>query len=112
MAELALFDVANPDLVSGNRAATTVPTQALYLMNNDFFLNQARKIAQSVASEKDEDSRIRQLYQKVLNRPAGYLDIKRAKEFLNVFSADTRPEEALGHFAHLLLVSTEFLFLD
>ena len=112
VAELALFDVANPDLVSGNRAATTVPTQALYLMNNDFFLNQARKIAQSVASEKDEDSRIRQLYQKVLNRPAGYLDIKRAKEFLNVFSADTRPEEALGHFAHLLLVSTEFLFLD
>ena len=112
VAELSLFDVANPDLVSGNRAATTVPTQALYLMNNDFFLAQAKAIAKVAAQEKDADARIKHLYEKILNRPAGYLDLKRAREFLDAFNSKTQPEEALSHFAHLLLVSTEFLFLD
>ena len=44
------FDMANPDLPTGKRAATTVPTQALYLMNNDFFLLQAKAIAQTAVS--------------------------------------------------------------
>ncbi|MGB0582576.1 MAG: DUF1553 domain-containing protein, partial [Limisphaerales bacterium] len=111
VAELALFDAANPDLVSGARAATTVPTQALYLLNNSFFLTQAKEIGKAAAANPDLDAQIFHLYQKILNRPAGYLEIKRAREFLNSF-ADTNPEEALSHFAHLLLVSTEFLFLN
>ena len=30
--ELEIFDVANPEMVSGDRPLTTVPTQALYLL--------------------------------------------------------------------------------
>ena len=112
VAELSLFDVANPDLVSGSRAATTVPTQALYLMNNDFFLTQAKAIAKEASARNDNEARIKYLYEKILNRPADYLDIKRATEFLSTFDSTTKTETALGHFAHLLLVSTEFLFLD
>jgi len=112
VAELALFDVANPDLVTGQRSATTVPTQALYLMNHEFFLDQARLIAREAASRQDPDARVDFLYRKILNRPAGYLDLKRARGFLEGFSPDTAPEEPLSHLAHLLLVSTEFLFLD
>jgi hypothetical protein len=113
VAELSLFDVANPDLVSGARAATTVPTQALYLLNNEFFITQAKAIAKEAATEPVAEEQIKFVYTKILNRPAGYLEIKRAREFLNSFDhAKDKPEEPLSHFAHLLLVSTEFLFLD
>jgi len=113
VAELSLFDVANPDLVSGARAATTVPTQALYLLNNEFFVAQAQAISKEAATKQDTKERIQFLYAKILNRPAGYLEIKRAREFLDsIENEKAKPEEALGHFAHLLLVSTEFLFLD
>ena len=81
-------------------------------MNNDFFLTQAKAIAKEATAKGDTDARIKHLYDKILNRPAGYLDLKRARQFLEAFDNDAKPEDALGHFAHLLLVSTEFLFLD
>lgn len=113
VAELSLFDVANPDLVSGARASTTVPTQALYLLNNEFFLTQAKVIAREAATRDGLEDQIKHLYTKILNRPAGYLEIRRAREFLDTFEGEkTKHEEALSHFVHLLLVSTEFLFLD
>ncbi|MBU6178686.1 MAG: DUF1549 domain-containing protein, partial [Verrucomicrobia bacterium] len=45
--ELALFDGANPDLVTGRRNDTTVPTQALYLLNSGFLLKEAKAVAKS-----------------------------------------------------------------
>ena len=38
---LALFDFADPSLVTGERATTTGPAQALYLMNSPFVIRQA-----------------------------------------------------------------------
>jgi Ca2+-binding EF-hand superfamily protein len=42
---LAAFDFAEPNNVGGHREATNVPTQALYLLNNDFVTAQARHFA-------------------------------------------------------------------
>ena len=109
VAELAVFDAANPDLVSGARATTTVPTQALYLLNSDFFLKQSAEIgkfAHSAAS--GPASQITWLYQRILNRAPTGEESQQAVAFLG----DSSDAESLGHFAHLLLASTEFLFLD
>jgi len=38
---LHLFDFADPNLISGKREVTTVPSQALYLMNSEFALQSA-----------------------------------------------------------------------
>ncbi|MFO0919116.1 MAG: PSD1 and planctomycete cytochrome C domain-containing protein [Planctomycetaceae bacterium] len=54
---LGVFDLADPNLIVGKRDVTTVPTQALFLMNNPFVLNQAERMAQRVleASKSDVD---------------------------------------------------------
>ncbi len=107
--ELEVFDAANPDLVSGRRATTTAPTQALYLLNSDFFLQQSAdigKFAHTAAANKA--TQVTWLYQRILNRQATSDELSMATEFIGEESTP----ETLGHLAHLLLISTEFLFLD
>ncbi len=48
---LEQFDVANPNLVTGDRDVTNVPLQALYLMNGPFVQEQAAALAQRLAKE-------------------------------------------------------------
>ena len=40
------FDFASPDATSARRHVTTVPQQALFLMNNPFVIEQARQLAE------------------------------------------------------------------
>ena len=42
---LRTFDFATPDTHSPKRFVTTVPQQALYLMNNPFVVEQAKRLA-------------------------------------------------------------------
>ena len=42
---LNLFDFADPSLMAGKREVTTVPSQALYLMNSDFAIESAEAMA-------------------------------------------------------------------
>ena len=107
--ELEVFDAANPDLVSGRRATTTVPTQALYLLNSDFFLQQSAEIgkfAHTAAANKA--TQITWLYQRILNRPATDEELSMAADFIG----ENSNPQSLADFAHLLLISTEFLFID
>ena len=43
---LALFDFADPSLVTGERATTTGPAQALYFLNGPFVIRQAEALAE------------------------------------------------------------------
>ncbi len=117
VAELTVFDVANADLVSGSRAETTVPTQALYLMNSDFYRTQATTIGKAaLEAGATPDEEVTWLYQKVLNRSPRPDEISRASKFVAEISSGAEDEKQLkaayGHLAHLLLASTEFLFLE
>ena len=70
VAELEVFDAANPDLVTGARAATTVPTQALYLLNSEFMIGQAQgdRRRGRICGRARSDARIAALYSLILNR--------------------------------------------
>ena len=46
---LEVFDFAEPSLVVANRDATNVPSQALYLMNNSFVIEQAKALAHRIS---------------------------------------------------------------
>ena len=68
----AMFDFANPDNHSPMRYVTTVPQQALFLMNSPF-MNQraARAAAQTPVHGSSLDSQaIQALYHRVLHRDA------------------------------------------
>ncbi len=45
---LAVFDFAEPNSVAGRRDTTTVPSQALYLLNSDFVTAQANRLAEKL----------------------------------------------------------------
>jgi hypothetical protein len=115
--ELSLFDGANPDFVSGRRNETTVPTQALYLLNSDFLQTQAQEIAR-IASEQDgpAGSEVDWLYHTLLGRTPAPLERERALGLIADLSGGEESgaalTEAIGHLAHLLLASTEFLYLE
>ena len=64
-----VFDFADPDVSTGKRDATTVPTQALYLMNSTFVNAQARATADRLLAEaKDDAARLELLFRRALSR--------------------------------------------
>ncbi len=112
VAEMALFDSANPDLVEGDRPETTVPTQALYLLNSEFVQSKAAQMTARLPT----DAAVEWLYETILARSPTEWEINRANAFIAEL-AGAQPDRktlqaAQGQFAHLLLASTEFLFLD
>ena len=50
-----VFDFANPNVCTGHRTASTVPTQSLYLMNSPFIMDQAKAAAARTMAAKDLD---------------------------------------------------------
>lgn len=94
---LEVFDFAEQGLVTGQRDTTTVPTQALYLLNDSFVRRQsllaAAKLLESPSSEGD-DVRINRLYEISYGRAASSGEIARAKYFLADFEAQASKELA------------------
>src|SRR4029450_10063014 len=72
------FDFANPDLPSGRRFETTVPQQALFLMNSPLVIEQAKKLVTLAEFNncQDDASRIQFLYERIYQRPARAEEIK------------------------------------
>jgi len=82
--ELINFDFANPDLPSGRRHETTVPQQALFLMNSPLVIETAKKLValpefQSCREDKD---RIQFLYGRIWQRPARPEEMKLGLDFV------------------------------
>ena len=109
---LTLFDVADPNLVVGQRRNTAVPTQALYLMNNSVVVKRAEKIAADLladASLKTDTDRIAHLYQTILSRPPAADEISLFESYLS--QAKTEPSLTWSNLAHALIQSGEFRIL-
>lgn len=81
----AMFDFANPDNHSPMRYVTTVPQQALFLMNSPFMQQRSKKLASATpvkGSSIDSES-IQALYQRVLLRQANPDEVEMAQRFCN-----------------------------
>ncbi len=78
------FDYPNPDVSSSGRFATTVPQQALFMMNSGFALEQARQLVQqpAVKSAKADQEKITALYRVVYQRPVERDEMQLALEFV------------------------------
>lgn len=81
---LMTFDFPLPDLSSPQRFETTVPTQALFLMNSPFVIEQAKRLVDRPEVEKapNEEERIRALYRILFQRGPRSEDVADAKAFL------------------------------
>jgi hypothetical protein len=84
---LQVFDAADPSLIVGKRDVTTVPTQALFLMNNPFVLQQSSEMAKRILAEKDRDqsTKIDLAYRYALTRLATKDEHQRVAKYLNEY---------------------------
>ncbi len=87
------FDFANPDITSGKRYETTVPQQALFMMNSPLVVEQARNLVEQseFVSLRDEEKRIRFLYERIFQREPSSIETKLALGFIN----DSPPPEKI-----------------
>jgi hypothetical protein len=81
---LDIFDLPNQNLSCGARNVSTVPTQALTLMNDDFVLRQAQLFANRVAeaAPADTSAEVELAYNLALSRPPDAKEKQLALDFL------------------------------
>ena len=129
------FDFAEPTMVIGDRDVTTVATQALFLMNNEFAVGQSRRLAEKLLADTsigNDATRLDYAYGRVLGRSATAAEKDRALAYLEAFEADaggpsgsggakggtgsagtTRAKlDAWASFVQALVASAEFRYLN
>jgi cytochrome c553 len=82
---LSAFDMADPSLIVGKREVTTVPTQALFLMNSPFVLKQSIEMARRLLGQTDlnDSTRIDLAYRLAFGRLPSASEKSRVEKFLN-----------------------------
>jgi hypothetical protein len=107
------FDFVNPAQIAGQRSQTVVPTESLFLMNNDLFRKRAKVLAdQLVAQHAQPDEGLKRLWLTVYNRPITTGEHAHALKFLAELSPLVQAKESLiwQELCHSLLASNEFVF--
>jgi hypothetical protein len=104
------FDMALPDTHAPQRFTTTVPQQALFLMNAPFVQEQAKALA-ARANDPDPAKRIAALYRLAYSRPPTTDEVALASEFVKA-PADEKGLSAWEQLAQVLLLGNEFAFVD
>jgi hypothetical protein len=102
---LESFDLPDQNISCGARVVSTVPTQALMLLNDEFVVRQAELFAQRVreAEPNDRERQVELAYRIALGRaPDGS-----EREMANAHLA----KHDLAGFAHVLLNLNEFVYL-
>ena len=102
------FDGADPSAIITRRETSIVPQQALYLMNNALVQISAQRAADRMMTNKDEDTLAR-LHLLILGRAPDAKQRALAKIFI---TRDTNRTAAWTTYAHALLCSTDFIFID
>ncbi|MEE2643032.1 MAG: PSD1 and planctomycete cytochrome C domain-containing protein [Planctomycetota bacterium] len=115
---LAVFDFAEPSMVMGKRESSNTPSQALYMLNNRFVLEQAESLARVLASESEDPSQqVNHAFVLCYGRNATPNEIAAANRFFDRYDSarDTRRTDQLGRlsaFCQALFASAEFRFLN
>ena len=78
------FDFSSPDLTTSKRETTVVPQQALFMMNSQLVIEQARNIMRriDVKAQAGTDARVNLLYQLIYQRPPTEVELKLARNYL------------------------------
>ncbi|MEX2581277.1 MAG: PSD1 and planctomycete cytochrome C domain-containing protein [Verrucomicrobiales bacterium] len=119
----ALFDFADPSLISGKREVTTVPSQALYMMNSDFVVATAAAMADDLFHTRELRGAelVREAFHRCYSRPPTAEESRETLAYVQRFLATAQksgmpPEEArrlaLTTFCQSLVSSAEFRYLN
>ena len=119
---LALFDGADPNASTGQRSTTTVPTQALFFLNDPFVHEQAdRFAARLLQAALDDGARIDQAHRLLYGRRATLEETRTGEAYLRKYAqglkdagvpAEKQNEAAWASYARVLFAANEFIYID
>jgi mono/diheme cytochrome c family protein len=118
---LQAFDFASPEQHTPQRFQTTVPQQALFLLNSPFVADSARAVVARVEAAKalsptlSAEAEVTLLYRAVLSRSPTKEETAVAVEFVAVAEKEKVEKGKLPaweQLAQVLLMSNEFAFVD
>jgi len=105
------FDFADPSVVVGARAVSTVAPQALYLLNDPFPISQAKAAAERLVMEKlpSDEARLDRLYLRCLGCTPTAGERAIAAKFL---AATPTPSEGWAGLFHAVFASADFRYRE
>lgn len=112
---LAAFDFPDGVKVNGKREVTTPPTQALFLLNNPFVVQQAHGFAKRLLEIAEDHKRVVAAYHRALQRDPTSSEIERALAHVHSIASELFKGAELRAWASLcqaLLASNEFRYID
>ena len=111
---LKAFDFAEPSIIVGRRETTTVPTQALFLLNSEFVTDQSGAMAKRVLKVESGKARVNFAFQLAFARPATPEEQSRTHAFLAECNTEGKDSELKSWttICQALLASAEFRYLN
>lgn len=113
------FDFVDPAGITGQRNQTVMPTQSLFLLNNDLVRKRAGTLAKElIAVHKDENARLESLWLRAWNRPITAEERTNARTFLQEITPLLKKPRAPAdlesarwqELCHSLLASNAFIY--
>jgi hypothetical protein len=105
------FDLALPDTHAPQRFTTTVPQQALFLMNSPFVIEQAKALA-ARTKQMEPAKRVDELYRLTFARKPTEDESTAALAFIKEPAEANAKMSPWEELAQVLLASNEFAFVD
>jgi len=111
---LKAFDFAEPSIIVGRREITTVPTQALFLLNSEFVTDQSKALATRVLKMDSDKARVDLAFQLAFARSATAEEQTRTHALLAECNTEGKDAElkAWTTVCQALLASAEFRYLN
>ncbi len=115
-----LFDGPDPNASTECRRVSTVPTQALFMMNSPFVQSQARSFARRIMKAASDDrERVRLAMELAWSHPANDDDISDALAYLERYRGELKEPDASkaeaaawASYCRILLASNAFVYVD
>lgn len=111
---LQVFDFAEPASVIGRRDITTVSTQALFLLNDKFVIDQSVATAKRLLDDdrlENQEDRIAGAYLLAFGRTPSGAELSQFRKYLNeAIKNGQTPEAAFSGFIQALFASAEFRY--
>ncbi|MGC1273687.1 MAG: DUF1553 domain-containing protein, partial [Planctomycetaceae bacterium] len=105
------FDFADPSTVTGRRTTSTIPQQALFMMNSPFVIEQAGAAASHlIAAGQSQDEALSSAYRATLGRGPTDVERQAVREFLA--NDEKQGESSWAIVFQALFASPEFRYLE
>jgi hypothetical protein len=110
---LRLFDFPDANVSSAARTKTTVPQQQLFVLNSNFFIEQAKSFAKRLMdSSEDVAKQIDVAYHLAFGRPPSEPELQLAKAYLSEEKAKEDKLSRWEQYCQAILASNELMYID